>query len=118
MASDSNRVRSPSCSAGTFAFVTFAWIFFRADSFAAAGDVVERLFTGWGEPVQALSFTVAAAIAVGVGGQYVPGRVWDGLMTWYAKRSLAVQALALGAALLVINALGPEGVAPFIYFQF
>ena len=28
------------------------------------------------------------------------------------------QALALGAAVLVINALGPEGVAPFIYFQF
>ena len=39
-------------------------------------------------------------------------------MGWYAKRSLAVQALALAPALLGINVLGPEGVAPFIYFQF
>jgi len=29
-----------------------------------------------------------------------------------------VHALALALGLLVIDALGPEGVAPFIYFQF
>jgi hypothetical protein len=28
------------------------------------------------------------------------------------------QALVLSLALLVIHAMGPEGVAPFIYFQF
>ena len=34
----------------TFQVVCFAWIFFRADSFADAWDLVERLFTAWGEP--------------------------------------------------------------------
>ena len=102
----------------TFNFVTFLWIFFRADSFGSAGDVIARLFTGWAAPVEAVSFTVLAAIAIGIGCQYVPRHVWDTIMGWYAKRSLAVQALALAAALLGINVLGPEGVAPFIYFQF
>jgi D-alanyl-lipoteichoic acid acyltransferase DltB (MBOAT superfamily) len=102
----------------TFQFVCFAWIFFRADSFQAAWDVVARLFDGWTAPVEAVSLPVLAAIAVGIGSQYVPRSSWEGLMSWYSRRSFAVQALALAAVLLVVNVLGPEGVAPFIYFQF
>jgi D-alanyl-lipoteichoic acid acyltransferase DltB (MBOAT superfamily) len=102
----------------TFHFVCFAWIFFRADSFGAAGDVIARLFGGWGAPIEAVSLPVLAAIAVGIGCQYIPKSVWDGLMGWYARRSLAVQAGSLAAVLLVVNVLGPEGVAPFIYFRF
>src|SRR5438045_4166503 len=34
----------------TFHVVCFAWIFFRADSFSRAGDVLARLFTAWGQP--------------------------------------------------------------------
>ena len=80
--------------------------------------MIARLFTGWAAPIEAVSFTVLAAIAIGIGCQYVPRHVWDTIMGWYARASLAVQALALAAALLGINVLGPEGVAPFIYFQF
>ena len=80
--------------------------------------MIARLFSGWGAPIEAGSFTVLAAIAVGIGCQYVPRTVWDSMRAWYARRSLAVQALALTAALLAINVLGPQGVAPFIYFQF
>jgi hypothetical protein len=102
----------------TFHFVCFGWIFFRADSFGAAGDVIVRLFTGWAAPIEAVSLPVLAAIAVGIGGQYVPRAFWDGLMSWYARRSLALQAASLALVLLVVNVLGPVGVAPFIYFQF
>src|SRR6478609_11168285 len=34
----------------TFNVVCFAWIFFRSGSFARADDVIERLFTAWGQP--------------------------------------------------------------------
>ena len=55
----------------TFNIVCFAWIFFRSGSFARAGDVIERLFTAWGEPSPLVTTSVVLAILVGIGGQYV-----------------------------------------------
>jgi hypothetical protein len=102
----------------TFNFVCLGWVFFRSDSFSAAGDVLKQLVSGLGEPVQAVSLPVLAAIALGIGAQYVPTRAWDGLMAVYSRRAVVVQGAALALVLLVVNVLGPEGVAPFIYFRF
>jgi alginate O-acetyltransferase complex protein AlgI len=102
----------------TFNFVCFGWVFFRADSFSTAADVLKQLFSGVHTPVQQVTLPVLLAIAVGIGAQYVPGRVWDGLMAVFSRRALVLQGAALGIALLVVNVLGPEGVAPFIYFRF
>jgi D-alanyl-lipoteichoic acid acyltransferase DltB (MBOAT superfamily) len=101
-----------------FNFVCFAWIFFRATSFGNAGDVIEQLFTNWGAPSPEVTLGVVLAILVGLGAQYVPLRVLGTVMTRFSRLHPALQALALGLALLVTDALGPEGVAPFIYFQF
>jgi D-alanyl-lipoteichoic acid acyltransferase DltB (MBOAT superfamily) len=102
----------------TFNFVCLGWVFFRSDSFGAAWDVLTQLVNGLGEPVQAVSLPVLAAIAVGIGAQYVPGRFWDGLMAVFSRRAVVVQGAVLALVLLVVNVLGPEGVAPFIYFRF
>jgi len=102
----------------TFNFVCLGWVFFRSDSFSTAADVLKQLFAGIHTPVQAVSLPVLAAVAVGIGAQYVPTRFWDGLMRIFSRRALVLQAGALATALLVINVLGPEGVAPFIYFRF
>ena len=102
----------------TFQVVCFAWIFFRADSFADARDLVERLFTAWGEPSPLVTWGVVAAIAVGVGSQYLPRHVPLRIMARFSRLPIPAQATVLGLALLVIHAMGPEGVAPFIYFQF
>ena len=59
----------------TFQVVCFAWIFFRADSFADAWDLIQRLFTAWGEPSPLVTWGVLAAIAVGIGSQYLPRRL-------------------------------------------
>ena len=102
----------------TFQIVCFAWIFFRADSFARALDVIERLFTGWGRPSPLVTGTVVLAIAVGIVSQYVPASA----VSWTAARfralPLAAQATAVAVLLTVIDILGPTGVAPFIYFRF
>jgi alginate O-acetyltransferase complex protein AlgI len=102
----------------TFQFVCFAWIFFRADSFGAAWDVITQLFTAWGEPSPLVTTGVVLAIVVGIGSQYLPARVPQMLMARFSDLALPLQVIVLGLALMVTHAMGPQGVAPFIYFRF
>src|SRR4051794_4310548 len=102
----------------TFNFVCFAWIFFRSDSFATAWDMITGLFTRWGQPSPLVSGGVLLAIAVGIGSQYLPARVPRLVMARFSRLALPAQALVLAFGLMLTSALGPEGVAPFIYFRF
>jgi D-alanyl-lipoteichoic acid acyltransferase DltB (MBOAT superfamily) len=102
----------------TFQVVCFAWIFFRADSFSDAWDVITQLFTAWGEPSPLVTGGVVAAIAVGIGSQYLPRRLPLVVMARFSQLPIPAQAAVLSLALLATHAMGPEGVAPFIYFQF
>ena len=100
----------------TFNLVVFAWIFFRADSMATAVQILGRL-TDWG-PAPAVTPAILLAIAVGIGAQYVPRDLVVRLQAGFSRWAPAVQGLALAVALVVIDSLGSEGVAAFIYFQF
>jgi D-alanyl-lipoteichoic acid acyltransferase DltB (MBOAT superfamily) len=102
----------------TFHFVCFAWIFFRSDSFASAWEMIEGLFTGWGEASPLVTGGVLLAIAVGIGSQYLPARVPRIVMARFSRLPVLGQAAVLAFALMLTSVLGPEGVAPFIYFQF
>ena len=102
----------------TFHIVCFAWIFFRADSFTLAWQMIERLFTAWGRPSPLVTTSVVLAILVGVLVQYIRPPVLSGLLAGFQRLSLVAQAACVAVALTVINALGPVGVAPFIYFRF
>jgi D-alanyl-lipoteichoic acid acyltransferase DltB (MBOAT superfamily) len=102
----------------TFHVVCFAWIFFRSDSLSDAWDLIVRLFTAWGEPSELVTGGVLLAIAVGIGSQYLPRRLPLALMARFSRLPIPAQAVTLSVALLVVHALGPAGVAPFIYFQF
>ena len=102
----------------TFHFVCFAWIFFRSDSFDAAWDMIVGLFTGWGEASPLVTSGVLLAIAVGIGSQYLPSRVPQLVMARFSRLPVLGQATVLALALVLTSAMGPEGVAPFIYFQF
>lgn len=102
----------------TFHVVCFAWIFFRSESFADAWHLILRLGTAWGEPSPLVTGGVLAAIAVGIGSQYLPLRFPLAVMARFSRLPIPAQAAVLGVALLVTHAMGPEGVAPFIYFQF
>jgi D-alanyl-lipoteichoic acid acyltransferase DltB (MBOAT superfamily) len=102
----------------TFQVVCLAWIFFRADSFAAARDVITRLFTAWRQPSPLITIGVLAAIAVGIGSQYLPPRFPLAIMAWFSRLPVPAEAGVLALGLLVTHAMGPQGVAPFIYFRF
>ena len=102
----------------TFHVVCFAWVFFRADSLGRARQVLERLFTAWGQPSPLVTTSVVLAIAVGLGCQYLrPGAV-AATLRGFQRLPVVAQAAVVGVALTLILTLGPEGVAPFIYFRF
>ncbi|MGZ4759513.1 MAG: MBOAT family O-acyltransferase [Acidimicrobiales bacterium] len=101
----------------TFNFICFAWIFFRAPNFSAATDVIGRLFSGGGRAsivTPLLIFTVIAMLA----SQFVPERYPARVTERFAQLAPVLQIVVLGVGLVLIDALGPEGIAPFIYFQF
>jgi D-alanyl-lipoteichoic acid acyltransferase DltB (MBOAT superfamily) len=101
----------------TFNVVCLAWVFFRAQSVDGAFSVLGRLFTGsgGGEDVTLLLLvTVVASVA----SQFVPPKVPEQAENWFGKLAPVLQIGALALGLVLVDALGPEGIAPFIYFQF
>jgi D-alanyl-lipoteichoic acid acyltransferase DltB (MBOAT superfamily) len=100
-----------------FHFVVVGWIFFRAESLAIAWDYLWSLVTNWGIGTL-VTPVVLLAVAVGMVGQFVPRRFGDRFEFLASQLPPFVQAVGVGLFLLVINLLGPQGVAPFIYFDF
>ncbi|MGH3665427.1 MAG: MBOAT family O-acyltransferase [Egibacteraceae bacterium] len=101
----------------TFHVVCLAWVFFRADSLAAAGTLLWRLVTAWG-PAPLVTPTILIVILLALAAQYIPRDAGARLQVVFSRVGPVMQGAAMGGALLVIDALGPVGVAPFIYFQF
>jgi D-alanyl-lipoteichoic acid acyltransferase DltB (MBOAT superfamily) len=102
----------------TFNVVCLAWVFFRADSFGRAWQILRRLFDAWGSPSPLVTTSVVLAIVFGIGVQYVRPGVLSWIEVRFGRLSTALQAATLAACLMVIDTLGPQGVAPFIYFRF
>ncbi|HUG86456.1 MAG TPA: MBOAT family protein [Euzebya sp.] len=106
----------------TFHVVCLAWVFFRAETFTSALGMLARLVTGWtttpaldpGVPMWWLPLAIMLPLAA----QQVPGDMGDRVMALFSRRGVIFQGVTLAAFLMVIETLGPVGVAPFIYFQF
>lgn len=101
----------------TFNFVCLGWIFFRASSFTIAVAMIKKIFA-FSFSVQLLSPFILFLIALGIAIHFIPQK-WDDRLT-KAADSLPIVLLAFifAAVLFLISAVSPEGVAPFIYFQF
>lgn len=100
----------------TFHVVVLAWVFFRAESFDAAWGVLRRL-TDIG-PAPAVTPLLLTVVVTVFAFQFIPenwsARVGDA----FRRLGPIAQTAALGTLLLVVDTLGPEGVAPFIYTRF
>jgi alginate O-acetyltransferase complex protein AlgI len=103
-----------------FHVVCFSWILFRGGSLETAGALLQGI-GAWRSAVPEVTLWGAwpvAMVAIGLATQLFDGdRLWR-----LARRLSGGPAWVLGAVaavvLTIILALGPEGVAPFIYFQF
>ena len=101
-----------------FHFVCLGWVLFNSETLGRTGDVLLRLFTGWGTGPELLNPLVALAIVAALAAQFFP-------RSWTEKGSEALERTPLGLTaagfsvwIMVVVALGPEGVADYIYFQF
>jgi len=102
----------------TFALVCVGWVFFRADSMSTAFTLLGRLVTGWTTPTDVVTPLVIGTIALMLALQYAPREPGMLLQERISRWRPVPMGLAGAAALFVITTLGPQGVAPFIYFQF
>jgi alginate O-acetyltransferase complex protein AlgI len=101
----------------TFNIVCFAWVFFRATSWDNAMDILGRVFAGGGTDTMVTALVVLTIVAM-IASQFVPERVSAQAETGFSRLAPVFQIGMIAVALLLIDALGPEGIAPFIYFQF
>jgi alginate O-acetyltransferase complex protein AlgI len=101
----------------TFHFVCFAWIFFRSQTFDSALDYFRVMFS-----FQSFAITMTPLVALmfvlGALTQIVPDRVQERAEAWYDRTSLALKVAVLVVVIWLIAVASPDGVPPFIYFQF
>ncbi len=101
-----------------FHTVCAAWILFRSPDLVSAGAYLSGLFDGYPAAETLTQAPLVIVIAVVLAAQFLPdrlgARVGEGIgrLPWWAL------GLLLGGVVLTIEGLGPQGVAPFIYFQF
>ncbi len=109
-----DRVPRPLKQALVFAFVTFAWIFFRARSWSKAWTIIERIFTsGWSDP-QFPVLAMAMILAVWAYQHAYESRRGRGILELAPVRVAAAIAMAVYLATFI----APGAAQAFIYFQF
>lgn len=101
----------------TFHFVCFAWIFFRSQTLDAALNYLRVMFS-----FQSFAVTVTPLVALmfvfGALTQIIPDRMQERAEVWYDRASLTVKIAIPVIVIWLIAAASPDGVPPFIYFQF
>ncbi len=110
------------CVIVTFNFVSFAWIFFRARSFADAWLVLKRIFTEFKAPIfwqWIVEYRlVAILIAFGYLIHWIPQRVDKGFERVLVRIPVVAQAMILTGLIWVLFQARSADIQPFIYFQF
>jgi alginate O-acetyltransferase complex protein AlgI len=101
----------------TFHLVCLGWMFFRADSLGTAFHLLGRLVTAWG-PAPAVTPLLVLVIALAIAAQYVPRDALATVQDRFSQLTPLRQGALLGGILFLVTAMGPQGVAPFIYFRF
>ncbi|WNJ17223.1 MBOAT family O-acyltransferase [Pontibacter sp. G13] len=106
----------------TFHFVCFCWIFFRAESFASAMDVIHQI-------THNLSFDVAAEVLIGYRRvflltmlgfilHFLPSDVDQFVEKKFIQAPLIWKSVAVTVVLYLVMQTQTSEVQPFIYFQF
>jgi D-alanyl-lipoteichoic acid acyltransferase DltB (MBOAT superfamily) len=104
----------------TFTVVCCAWVFFRAAGLDNAKAIFVQLFTGSGTvgAVSRVTPLLVVTVLLMLASQFVPDRIPQRLSVLFAQTPPVFQVLCAAVGLSLIGVLGPEGIAPFIYFQF
>lgn len=101
----------------TFHLVCLAWIFFRAESFSQAGEVIQRIvtleqWTSFKQLPAYLLYLLPPLIMM-----QIPMARWDGTER-LIRAPLLPYAVLMAAAVVTLLWFAPQSNVPFIYFQF
>src|SRR5262249_18864736 len=102
----------------TFNIVCLAWVVFRAPTLGRAMDMLTRLLTRRAQPSPPVRGLLSVPPVAMLASQFVPEAVMQRIQVAFSTFPLAAQGASLAGCFFLIDALGPTGVAPFIYFQF
>lgn len=91
--------------------------FFGAETFDQATTMLGGLFD-WGGGLGLVSPLLLLVIVGSILSQFVPSDSVTRAEKMFSRRSWVLQGAALGVGIVLMDLLGPDGVAPFIYFQF
>ena len=100
----------------TFHSVAILWVFFRATSFDEACGVFRSVVQGGGSGSFDLRILLIIALVLVM--QWVGPACFSRFAALMARLPWVVQALVAGVLGGAILAMGPEGMLPFIYFDF
>jgi hypothetical protein len=101
----------------TFHVVCIAWVFFRAPDLGTAFGVLGGLGLSGPAPLVTLPMILLVVTAVAI--QALPPGWWREAEGWLVARPVALQGVGVGALIVIGDAaVGQQGVAPFIYYQF
>ena len=101
----------------TFHIVLLGWIFFRAASFADALAFLGGIFAGGGASAM-LTPLFLLLILLGMSFHFAPRFSLQQVAIRLRALPAPAAGFAVGVAILIIDTMRPEGVAPFIYYQF
>lgn len=101
----------------TFHFVSALWVFFRADDMTRAMEIFRRLLF-FGQPGEGFPLLAIVVILTGLAIQAAGPRIATTFTRLQEHLPWPLQALLLAVTSGFILQLGPDGVLPFIYFQF
>ena len=101
----------------TFHLVCAGWVFFRSIDIERAFEVFAALGNSW-TSAPSMNWGIASVLLIGVLMQTCKTGKFDRFWNQFAALPAIVQGVAIAVVVVGMDLLGPDGVAPFIYFQF
>lgn len=101
----------------TFHFVCFTWIFFRSQTLESALDYFRTMFA-FASFETTMTGLVALMFVFGALTQIIPDRWQERAEEWYDRAPLIAKIALPFLVIYAIAVASPDGVPPFIYFQF
>ena len=106
----------------TITFVSFLWVFFRADSWTDSWLIIKNIFTNFHVdyiPVFVeVRYVWCIMMAVIITAHAVPSRWWNTLSCLFVRSHWAVKFIVFFVVVQFVIQFMSEDVSPFIYFQF
>ena len=101
----------------TFHLVCAGWVFFRSVDMERAFEVFGALGNSW-TSAPSMNWGIASVLLIGLLIQTCKIGKFDRFWTNFSTLPAIFQGIAIAIAIVGMDLLGPDGVAPFIYFQF